>query len=130
MKLRILPTLCLILAGCAQIGVGESPIYSGRMKDAGDAYLACMTRESEKDMKNPIGAEDIATAAHGRCWADWVSYRDATNASFAHNARGREEMQFAHDKAEAHLRQFEREARRTVVDAVIARSLKSGPTQP
>jgi hypothetical protein len=81
-------------------------------------------------MKNPTGAEDIATAAHGRCWTDWSAYRDATNASFSHGARNRDEMQFAHDKAEAHLRQFEREARRAVVDAVVARSLQGGARTP
>ena len=132
MKLpALLSAFCLVTAGCAQLQPGaESPAYAARMKDAGDAYLACVTRESEKDMKNPTGAEDIATAAHGRCWSDWEVYREATNASFASNARTQEERQFAHDKAEAHLRQFEREARRAVVDAVVARSLAGGAPKP
>jgi hypothetical protein len=128
MKLPALLSLCLLAAGCAQLQTGaESPAYAARMKEAGDAYLACVTRESEKDMKNPTGAEDIATAAHGRCWGDWETYREATNASYASNARTQEQRQFAHDKAEAHLRQFEREARRAVVDAVVARSLGGAP---
>ncbi|HYH44022.1 MAG TPA: hypothetical protein VD867_18790, partial [Burkholderiales bacterium] len=127
----LLSALCLVAAGCAQLQPGaESPAYAARMKDAGDAYLACVTRESEKDMKNPTGAEDIANAAHGRCWDAWVAYRDATNASFAHGARTGDEIQFAQDKAEAHLRQFEREARRAIVDAVAARSLQGGPSKP
>ena len=119
--------VCAVLtAGCAQTPPAESPVYAARMKDAGDAYQACLTREAEKDMKNPAGAEDIATAAHGRCWSAWDRYRLATNENFAHNARSRDEKQFATDKAEAHLRQFEREARRGVVDAVVERSLKPG----
>lgn len=132
MRLHLLPIACVLVAGCAQFDSGgrESPLYAGRMKDAGDAYLACTTRESEKDMKNPTGAEDIANAAHGRCWDAWVAYRDATNASFAHGARTGDEIQFAQDKAEAHLRQFEREARRAIVDAVAARSLQGGASKP
>jgi hypothetical protein len=117
------------LAGCAQLATDpESGVYAERMQAAAEGYHACMNREAAKDMKNPTSAEDIATAAHGRCWGDWDKYREATNASFSHNARTREEMQFAHDKAEAHLRQFEREARRSIVDSAVARSLKSATT--
>ena len=119
--------LCGVLAaGCAQIPQ-EDPAYAARMKEAGEAYQACLTREAEKDMKNPAGAEDIATAAHGRCWSAWDRYRQATNENFAHNARSRDEKQFAQDKAEAHLRQYEREARRGVVDTVVERALKPRP---
>ena len=116
--------VCAVLAGCAQTPPGESPVHQARMKEAGDAYLTCLSREAEKDMKNPAGAEDIAAAAHGRCWSAWSSYKDAAGASFSHNARTSEEKQFAHDRAEAHLRDFEREARRSVVDSVAERSLK------
>ena len=119
--------LCAALAaGCAQTPPAESPAYAARMKEAGEAYQTCLTREAEKDMKNPAGAEDIATAAHGRCWTEWGRYQQATNENFVHNARSHDEKQYAHDKAEAHLRQFEREARRGVVDTVVERSLKPG----
>ena len=118
--------LCGVLAaGCAEMP-REDPAYAARMKDAGEAYQACLTREAEKDMKNPAGAEDIATAAHGRCWSVWEAYRAATNANFSYGARTAEERQFAGDRAEAHVRQFEREARRGVVDTVVERSLKPG----
>jgi len=127
----ILKILCVLAAaGCAQTQPGESPEYAGRMKESGEQYLACITREAEKDMKNPTGAEDIATAAHGRCWSAWQAYREATNANFVHGARTRDEMQFGRDKAEAHLRQFEREARRAIVDTVVQRSLGSGKPAP
>ena len=121
----ILKFLCVLAAaGCAEMQPGgESPAYAGRMKESGEQYLACITREAEQDMKNPTGAEDIATAAHGRCWSAWQAYREATNANFLRGARTRDEMQFAGDKAEGHLRQFEREARRTIVDTVVQRSL-------
>ena len=120
--------LCVILAaGCAQTPPAEDPAYAARMKDAGDAYQACLTREAEKDMKNPAGAEDIATAAHGRCWTAWETYQQATDASYAYGARSAEQKQYARDKTEAHLRQFEREARQMVVDMVVERSLKGKP---
>ena len=123
----LLSLLCALAAGCAQMQPGEdsrspSP-YAGRMKDSGDQYLACITREAEKNMKNPTGAEDIATAAHAQCWSEWDAYRTATNADFIHGARTSDQMQFGRDKADAHLRQFEREARRTIVDTVVQRSL-------
>ena len=122
--------LAAVLAGCAQSPPAESPLYAARMKEAGDAYVACLAREAEKDMKNPAGAEDIAAAAHGRCWPAWSAYRDATAANYGHNVRTREEKQFAHDRAEAHLRDFEREARRNIVDTVVERSLKGGAARP
>jgi hypothetical protein len=123
---RLIPILCLLAAGCAQLEKdGEQSPYAVRMKEAGDVYLACISREAEKDMKNPTGAEDIATAAHGRCWTEWENYGAATRANFGRDAGTREEIQFAEDRTEGHLRQFEREARRGVVDAVVSRSLKS-----
>ena len=123
-KLRLL--VVLVLAGCARTPPGESPLHDARVKEAGDAYIACISREAEKDMKNPAGAEDIAAAAHGRCWSAWSAYRDAATASFAYNARTPEEKQFANDRTEAHVREFEREARRSIVDTVAERSLKGG----
>lgn len=125
----LISVLCLFAVGCAHPepdGMRSSP-YAARMKEAGDVYLGCVSREAEKDMKNPAGAEDIATAAHGRCWSVWDSYRDATNANFSHNARSSQEMQFSRDRAEGHVRQFEREAHRGVVDTVVERSLKNNP---
>lgn len=122
----VLTVLCVLaLSGCAEMQTGpDSPPspYAGRMNAASDQYLACISREAEKDMKNPAGAEDIATAAHGRCWSAWEAYRGATNADFSYGARTPDEMQFGRDKAEAHLRQFEREARRAIVERVIERS--------
>ena len=128
MKKRALFNLLCALAvgGCAQMPGEDSSApspYAARMKESRDQYLACVTREAEKDMKNPTGAEDIATAAHARCWSEWQAHRTATNADFSYGAKTREEIQFARDKAEAHLRQFEREARRTVIDTVVQRSL-------
>jgi len=133
MKAReFLPTACAILcgvlaAGCAQFPpADDTGPHAVRMKETGEAYQACLTREAEKNMKNPAGAEDIATAAHAQCWSAWDGYRQATNASFSHRARSPDEIQFSQDKAEAHLREFEREARRNIVDTVVERSLKPG----
>jgi len=117
---------CLVTAaGCAQFPGRESPEHAARMTGAGDAYLECLTREAEKDAKSPASADDIATAAHGRCWTAWDAYRSATNANFAYNARTADEKQYARDRADAHLREFEREARRVVIDATIERMLKA-----
>ena len=116
--------LAVALSGCAHTQPDPESGYAARMKHSGDRYLDCMTAEAEKDMKNPAGAEDIAIAAHARCWTAWDAYRKITNASFLKGARTAEQQQYARDKAEAHLRQFEREARRTVVDAVVQGSLR------
>src|SRR5688572_14643307 len=105
----ILHIACAIaVAGCAQTP-GQSPVYMARMNEAGDVYVGCMSTEAEKDMASPAAAEDIVTAAHGRCWTQWDSYRKATNESFLANAATAEDKQFALDKAEGHLREFERE---------------------
>jgi hypothetical protein len=117
---------CLVTAaGCVQFPGRESPEHAARMTAAGDAYLECLAREAEKDAKSAASADDIATAAHARCWTAWDAYRSATNANFAYNARTGDEKQYARDRADAHLREFEREARRVVIDSTIERMLKA-----
>jgi hypothetical protein len=116
---------CVVAAaGCAQTpDSGEAGVYAERMKAAGDAYTACVTGEAEKDAMNPAGVEDIAVAAHGRCWSRWDAYRDATSKAYSAGATTRDEKQFAHDRTDAHLRQFERETRRYVMDRMVERAL-------
>lgn len=127
---NLLIFVCLaVLGACARMPPAESPEYAARMTDAGDRYTACITREAEKDMKNPARAEDIALAAHGRCWSAWETYREAVNSSFIHGARTPGEIQFARDRSEGHLREFEREARRSLVDSVIQRNMPGGGTE-
>ena len=92
------------------------------MNRAGERYTACVTAEAEKDVKNPAGVEDIAVAAHARCWTHWDAYREATNSTYRATATTREEKQLAHDRADAHLRQFERETRRSVMDHLVERT--------
>ncbi len=122
---RLLPFLALLaMAGCATLEPDpDSEPLAIRMKQVGELYLACLSAEAERNIKNPAGAEDIVLAAHGTCWTEWDSYRDATNTSFTHNTKSPEERQYARDKAEGHLRQFERESRRFVVDMVVQRSM-------
>ena len=93
------------------------------MKHAEDTYSECVTREADKEMKNPVRVEDMAIAAHGRCWTEWEAYGAATKSAFSHGARTREEKQFATDRTEAHLRQFERDTRRGVIDHIVERTL-------
>jgi hypothetical protein len=95
-----------------------------RMKQAEERYTTCVAAEAEKDVGNPAGVEDIAVAAHGRCWAAWEAYRDATTATYSGGAQTREEKQLAHDRVDAHLRQFERDARRSVMNGLVERTLK------
>ena len=113
-----------LAAGCAPTRPLDEPsAQAARREQAGAEYTACLAREAELNMKNPAGAEDIAAAAHGRCWTAWEAYREATRESFHSGARTSEERQFAQDKMEAHLRDFERDTRRGVIDAVVQRSL-------
>lgn len=93
------------------------------MKEAGDRYTACMSAEAEKNAKSTAGAEDVAIAAHGRCFAFWEAYGKATAASFAYGASTAEERQYARDRTDAHLRQFEIEARQAVMNVVIQSNL-------
>jgi hypothetical protein len=97
--------------------------YEAHMKHAAETYSECVTREADREMRNPVSVEDMAIAAHGRCWSEWDTYRAATKDAFSHNARSREEMQFATDRTEAHLRQFERDTRRGVIDHIVERTL-------
>ena len=118
-------------AGCAQLQPTDEPAgYAARMNARGERYIACVTQEAENNVKNPAGAEDIAIAAHARCWSAWDAYRAATNASFLEGATTRAELQFARDKADAHLRQFELETRRMIVDRMVERNLRGGKASP
>jgi hypothetical protein len=115
---------CVVAAaGCAQTPDSDEGVYALRMNAAGDAYTACVSGEAEKDAMNPAGVEDIAVAAHGRCWSRWDAYRDATSKAYSAGAKTRDEKQFAHDRTDAHLRQFERETRRYVMDRMVERTL-------
>jgi hypothetical protein len=116
------------VAGCAQTGgIGQREAQPAGLSQARDRYVTCVTTEAEKDAANPAGAEDIAVAAHARCWSTWDAYREAMDSGFARDARTREEKQFAHDKADAQLRQLEIETRRSVVDAIVQRTLTKKP---
>jgi hypothetical protein len=120
-----LAVLCAALVcGCADLGTapGEDADPAALVQ-ARETYVRCINAEAEKDAANPAGAEDIAVAAHARCWGSWDAYRHAAITSFANGARTREERQLAHDKADAHLRQLELETRRGVVDAIVQRTL-------
>ena len=124
MRYPVLFIALALAAGCAPIRPLDEPsAQAARREQAGAEYTACLAREAELNMKNPAGAEDIAAAAHGRCWTAWEAYREATRESFHSGARTPEERQFAPDKMEAHLRDVERDARRGVIDAVVQRSL-------
>jgi hypothetical protein len=124
MKIRTLLTYACTaaLAACA-VTPTESPEYAERMAHAGERYTACVTAEAEKDMKNPARAEDIAITAHGRCWSQWEAYRTATSANFSYGARTPAEQQYARDKSDAHLRQFELESRRSLMDWVVQHNM-------
>lgn len=119
-----------MIGACAQIRESpETDAYAARMSEAGDGYSACVMAEVEKDAKSPASVENMAVAAHGRCWEQWDAYRQATRASFTLNARTHDEKQFANDKADAHLRQFELDTRHSVMDSAIERS-RSTKGQP
>lgn len=114
----------LVLSGCAQMrATPEADDRDSQMEQAAEAYSACVTREAERSMQNPLGAEDIAIAAHGRCWTEWDAYRDATRTTFFRGARSPGEIQLATDKTEAHLRQFERDTRSDLVNHIVQQTL-------
>jgi hypothetical protein len=121
----------LVIAGCAQLQSGDEPGgYAARMNARGERYVACVTQEADTNVKNPAAAEDIAIAAHARCYSAWDGYRAATNATFLRGATTRAEIQLARDKADAHLRQFELETRRMIVDRMVERNLRGGKPAP
>jgi hypothetical protein len=107
------------VAGCAHVEPSTDSAYAARMAESGERYVTCLTNEAKKDTKSPAASEDIAVAAHARCWSAWDAYREATNASFTVGARTPEELQYGRDKADAHLRQFELETRRSVMEGVV-----------
>jgi hypothetical protein len=95
------------------------------MRAAREGYLACVADAADRSIKSAASAEDIALAAHGRCWRQWDGYRESTFRSFAARAATREERQLARDKAEAHLREFERDTRRSIAERIIESNLSS-----
>jgi hypothetical protein len=115
----------MFAGGCAllQTPPAESA-YAARMSALGERYLQCVSAEAEKARSTAAGAEEIALAAHGRCWSAWTAYQDATKTSFLYGAESAAEVQFATDKADAHLRQFELESRRALVDRLVQRTLQ------
>lgn len=116
----------LLSCACAEPRIAVEDTAAGeRMQQAGERYTACVATEAEKEVGNPARVEDIAVAAHGRCWPAWDAYREATSVAYSANTQTREEKQLAHDRVDAHLRQFERDTRRNIMDRLVERSLKS-----
>jgi hypothetical protein len=113
-----------LVAGCAQLDSPPDPSgYAARMTMLGERYVQCVSAEADNIAGTAAGAEDIAVAAHGRCWSAWRAYQDATKTSFSYGAQTPAEVQLANDKADAHLRQFERETRRAAVDKLVSRAM-------
>jgi hypothetical protein len=96
------------------------------MQQAGDAYAGCLAQHANADVKSTAPAEELALAAHGSCWPVWDAYRESVRSNFFFDARTPEEKQLANDRTVAHLRDFEQEARRGLIDSMIERTLKSG----
>ena len=117
MPSRILAAVAFtaIVCGCAQMRETQANV-------AGNRYLTCLNAAADKNTDNPAGAEEIAAAAHARCWAEWTRYSDEIQTDFIRQARTAEEAQLAHDKADAHLRQFEFDARQAVMSRVVQRT--------
>ena len=114
----------MLVAGCASLQPNAP------MNAAGNRYLECLNAAAEKNMDNPTTAENIADAAHAACWSEWQAYREATATNFYASAHTAQEAQLANDKADAHLRQFEIEARKAIVSRVIERSSGVRKTAP
>ena len=107
--------LSVLASACANVAETRANV-------AGNQYLSCLNAAADEYMTNPAGAEQIAAAAHARCWSEWTAYRDDTQASYTSGAKTPEELQLARDKAEAQLRQFEADARRAVMTRVVQRT--------
>ena len=126
MRLAAAAFLAMALAGACAVAPDDSATPGHdipAVKQSGERYVACVNAQAEKHAANPAGAEDIAVAAHARCYADWDAYRKTTHGAFVAAARTPEERQLAQDKADAHLRQFERETRRAAIDRIVERTL-------
>jgi hypothetical protein len=117
-------TCAMAIAGCAHVERHPDPAYAESMAQSGERYMRCVTEETKREAKSPAASEEIAVAAHARCWAAWDAYRTATHASFTAAARSPEELQYGRDKADAHLRQFELETRRSVMESVVQSTFK------
>jgi hypothetical protein len=124
MRPRLVTFICVAaVAGCAHMERPTDSRYAARMAESGERYVTCVTGEAKKETKSPAASEDIAVAAHARCWAAWDAYRSATNASFTVGAKTPEALQYGRDKADAHLRQFELETRRSLMEGVVQNAL-------
>lgn len=126
MRANLLRLLCILVAsGCTELP-RQSPEHAARMQQAGDAYAGCLAQHANADVKSTAPAEELALAAHGSCWPAWDAYRESVRSNFFFDARTPEEKQLANDRTVAHLRDFEQEARRGLIDSMIERTLKSG----
>lgn len=125
MRANLLRLLCILVAtGCAELP-RQSPEHAARMQQAGEAYTGCLAQHASERGASTAPPEELALAAHGYCWPAWDAYRESARSNFFFDARTPDEQQLANDRTVAHLRDFEQEARRTLVDSMIERSMKS-----
>ena len=129
MRANPLRLLCILVASeCTELP-RQSPEHAARMQQAGDAYTGCLAQHANADVNRTAPAEELALAAHGHCWSAWDAYRESVRGNFFFDARTPEEKQLANDRTVAHLRDFEHEARRALVDSMIERTLKGGSAE-
>jgi len=114
--------LAVLLASCAQMRELRGNV-------AGNEYLDCLNSAADEYMSSPTGADQIATAAHARCWSEWSAYRERIAHEYTVRARSPEELQLGRDKADAYLRQFEADARKAVMTRVVQRTYGVEPAR-
>lgn len=115
------PAVLFLAALCAAC----TSLDERRANVAGNRYLSCLHSAADEYVDTPTGAEQIASAAHSRCWAEWDAYRAETQSHYTAAARTPEEQQLARDKADAYLREFETDARKGVMSRVVQRTYRT-----
>jgi hypothetical protein len=121
--------LVLLLTGCASIEEREFTAGEASAK-VRQQYHACLFAAADKISKTPTSAEDITAYAEGECRTVYLSYADTLKAEFSAGAGNAAEKQYAHDKADAHLRQMQLETRQVLINRIGLQSLTGKAPEP
>ena len=115
------------LVGCAAT---SSPLRPQSVQHAEQEYRTCLRTAAHQLADLPVSAQEIVATAEGRCYNQYVRYRDVMYDTNARDATTAEEMQLAHDKTHAQLRLIQADLRSSIRQGVAVHALTAGDDAP
>src|SRR4051812_15573018 len=114
----------IVLAGCTSMGAHDFRVpESEAATQAAERYRACVYAATDQLSSLPVSAEEMVSTAEGQCRSAYVTYADTLRSHYASYAQSGAEKQLANDRADAQLREAQRNLRQVAIERIGLQSL-------